>query len=179
MKFNDKFPEATDALKLNTTKLLGPHPEVEVAPGIRQSWRVYPCSNCRKPNSWRVDFDDMELNVCSDECFVAIGGQAAVEKLAATVEKLPAMVQREIGGVMTIVPVTDEDIQAGLERVQGVAEQLDGTEPAVTIDSIANAFLDAGQRAAEEAAKQHQELVREEEKNVTWEGDGVDTPNPS
>jgi hypothetical protein len=69
MKFNDKFPDKVHPQKVYPERLMGPHPEIEVEPGLIQSWRIYPCT-CGTPTGWRnVLADDFPPTpCCSEEC---------------------------------------------------------------------------------------------------------------
>lgn len=69
MKFNDKFPDKVNPQKVYPERLMGPHPKIEVEPGLIQSWRIYPCT-CGAPTGWRnVLADDFPpAPCCSEEC---------------------------------------------------------------------------------------------------------------
>lgn len=87
MKFDEKYPDKTSAQKLNPDKLMGPHKEVEVTSEITQSWRVYPCSSCRAPTSWRYSTPTADYPAspaCSEECVETLKANAA-----ASVEEPP------------------------------------------------------------------------------------------
>lgn len=73
MKFNDKFPDKVNPQKVYPERLMGPHPEIEVEPGLIQSWRIYPCT-CGAPTGWRnVLADDFPpAPCCSEECMVEL-----------------------------------------------------------------------------------------------------------
>lgn len=71
MKFDAKYPDKTNAQKLNPEKLMGPHKEVEVTSEISQSWRIYPCARCGSLTGWRFSLpsDDFPAApACSEEC---------------------------------------------------------------------------------------------------------------
>lgn len=70
MKFNDKFPDKTNAQKLFPERMMGPHPEVRADEKIVQTWRVYPCSACKTRTSWCFELADdcPPPHCCSEEC---------------------------------------------------------------------------------------------------------------
>jgi hypothetical protein len=77
MKFDEKYPDKTNAQKLNPEKLMGPHKEVEVTSEITQSWRIYPCLNCGSLTGWRFGFPSDSFPAapaCSEECVEALKG---------------------------------------------------------------------------------------------------------
>lgn len=68
MKFNQKYPEQADAVKVFPEKMIGPHAPLQVTDTLQQSWRSYPCVGCGTPTSWRDLSDGIPTPVCSEEC---------------------------------------------------------------------------------------------------------------
>jgi hypothetical protein len=75
MKFDAKYPDKTNALKLNPDKLMGPHKEVVVTSEVMQSWRVFPCGACGALTGWRFSAPNADYPpspACSEECVEAL-----------------------------------------------------------------------------------------------------------
>ena len=115
MKFNDKHPELTNPQRVYPERPMGPHPEIEVEPGVIQSWRIYPCGVCKAPTGWRsVLYDDIPpACCCSEECMIELKAcQLSLENPAPNAEGLSAT-----SATTPAVPVNEPVMPDGLQPI--------------------------------------------------------------
>lgn len=72
MKFEKKYPHAA-----KPPSIMGPHKEIWVTPTLGQTWRLYPCTMCRNVTGWREISQGCSINVCSEECLLALAKRMA------------------------------------------------------------------------------------------------------
>lgn len=72
VRYDDKYPEKATLRVAFPGQLHGPFPPVAAAPFLEQSWRVYPCAECRQPTGWRTVLPGLSIATCSEECRNAV-----------------------------------------------------------------------------------------------------------
>ena len=74
MNFNEKYPE------VKKNDVYEPSPEVWIYENLVQTWRLYPCDQCRNLTGWRCLIEgDTLVPACSEECCNALSkGQDAI-----------------------------------------------------------------------------------------------------
>ena len=85
VKFEKKYPHA-----VKPPTIMGPHKEIWVTETLGQTWRLYPCSMCKELTGWREVSQGCSINICSEECLLALAQQMAEMQLEEQEEKLDA-----------------------------------------------------------------------------------------
>lgn len=135
MKFTEKYPDVVDPIKRFPEKMLGPHPEVIVGPGLAQTWRMYPCAACRVVTGFRLELgDDFPMApCCSEECAGQLKanqaeltpGAAPVEVVHATcpcVDPAPLVpLDRMVESASCLLPITESPAPSAVEQSATIA----------------------------------------------------------
>ncbi len=134
MKYRDLYV-GTDSLRVTyPDKLMGPFPEVDLGI-VTQTWRLFPCRNCREVTGYRKVVDDAEVSVCSEECLAAVT-QNQLEVLAESekekIDITPVDVT-EISDVQLVAPQSEQssstDGNQGVSNVEPLRSQPPVGEP--------------------------------------------------